>query len=306
MTSAPEDPMQKDSKNSYDTVKIVSWNVNGLQGILKKDALGTPSTITQLRKAEKPSALRSMITAELPDILCLQEIRCSEAFDHTIHFPEYSHQFANWCTRRKGYSGTMVLSKITPEVVHYNFEEFAETPSDPYIVDEGRVLTLYFREFVLVNVYVPNSGVDGLARLKYRTETWEPLMRRYLSSLIEKYHNVVIIGDFNVISESHDVNLHSDILSDDTTFAGATPSERHEWRRLLELGLHDTYRIHTPLTTLAITWYCKNSYNRAVRGCRLDYALVTDKLRSRVISSTILAQYPGSDHYPIHLTLSNR
>lgn len=183
-------------------LKIISWNVNGLKSVLNKDSQGIKSTIAKLTKEEKHNSLSVLINDEHPDILCLQEIKCSNAFDHQVFIPDYPYQYANY-SNQKGYSGTLVASKIMPNEVRYNFEELADTiPLDDDInklLREGRVITVYYDTFVLVNVYAPNSGINGLLRLDIRVNKWESLMRMYLTKISNNGLNIVLIGDLNVV-----------------------------------------------------------------------------------------------------------
>lgn len=299
------------SSSSY---KIISWNVNGIQSVLKKDANGVISTIPKLKREGKISSLHTMLAKEDPDIVCLQEIRCSSKsdstkdnitstknFDPSKHLPSYPYQYINCCTNRKGYSGTLVLSKILPTKISRNCEElvidFINNKPLETLLCEGRIITLYFEHFILVNVYVPNAGVNGLQRLKERITVWEPLMRQYLTYLQTQNTKVIVVGDLNVVHQPLDWCLQGS-LANVIDFAGATFPERNALGILLSLGFIDTYR-HYDGKTKAITWYCREGRS----GCRLDYSLVTTELLSAITSSTILNNYRGSDHYPISLTM---
>src|ERR1700719_1197285 len=130
-------------------LKIISWNVNGLQGILKKDKYGK-----KYNKIIDNNTLANMIKIENPDIVCLQEIKCSNKFNYTLFF-DFKYHYSNCCECKKGYSGTLILSKIKPDKIILNFGSELE---DNGLDKEGRMITLIFPTFILVNVYVPNSG----------------------------------------------------------------------------------------------------------------------------------------------------
>lgn len=284
-------------------LKIVSWNVNGLQNVLKKDANGTKETIAKLRREERPSSLACFLQANNADIVCLQEVRCGATFDHEKHLSNagYQHSYTNLATSRKGYSGTIIASKVPARKITRNFEELnlvVDDNSDLHdLLSEGRIMTIYLDDCIVVNTYVPNSGVDGLQRLRVRIAVWEPLMLRYLTYLKTINTNIIIMGDLNVVAGPLDWRMATHLENNDS-FAGATTQERNAFSELLNTGFVDTYRYFNP-TKNAITWYCC----RERFGCRLDYGIVATELLSKVVSSPILTNYRGSDHYPISVTL---
>jgi len=246
-------------------MKFVSWNVNGLRARLKKDFM---PTFKQLDA----------------DIFAVQEIKMQEG-EAILELDGYN-QFWNY-GERKGYSGTAIFSKLAPENVAYGIgvDEFDT---------EGRVITLDFKNFFFVNVYVPNS--HNLEWLERRMN-WEDIFRDYLKSL-DKKKPVIVCGDFNVAHEPIDLknpasNHHS---------AGFSDEERAKFSELLNAGFVDIFRRRNPTLTGAYTWW---SYLRRARlnnaGWRIDYFLISERLTEKISDATIESEIFGSDHCPITL-----
>lgn len=283
-------------------MKIISWNVNGVQGIMKKNIRGEKTTLTELKKNGSTNAFKFLIEEEDPDIICLQEIRCSAEFEKKKEYKFlqtiYPFIYANYSTVRKGYSGTMILSKIEPRSIINDFgDENIASLSDPGLSKEGRCQTLIFDSFVLINIYFPNSGVDELRRLSWRIQVWETTLLKYLDSLKNLYsRTLVLMGDFNVIH--HKIKDSHRPLNDKSRFAGGTIEERTSFDNLLIKGeFVDTFRQLRP-NRQKFTWHY--SFDRS-KGYRLDYALVSKSEIGRVKKSIILNKYLGSDHSPISL-----
>lgn len=247
-------------------MKLISWNVNGFRAVIGKGFME--------------------IFEELDaDIFCLQETKLS-AGQVEIDFPGYE-QYWNYA-QRKGYSGTAVFTKIHPENVTYGIGiEEHDT--------EGRVITLEFDSFFLVNVYTPNSQ-DRLARIDYRMK-WEDDFRAYLKKL-EKKKPVIICGDLNVANEEIDLKNPKTNRNN----AGFSDQERAKIKELLADGFVDTFRFFYPDKTGAYSWW---SYRFNARknnaGWRIDYFLVSECLRPRLLSADILSYIYGSDHCPVEL-----
>ena len=193
-------------------------------------------------------------------------------------------------TERKGYSGTAVFTRIHPISVSYGME-IAEHDT------EGRVITLEYDKFYLVNVYTPNSK-DGLARLPYRME-WEDDFRTYLKGL-EKTKPVVLCGDLNVAHEEIDLKNPKTNRKN----AGFSDEERAKMTELLEAGFIDTFRYFYPDKTGEYSWW---SYRFNARknnaGWRIDYFIVSDVLKDQLESASIHQEIFGSDHCPVELKL---
>lgn len=251
-------------------MKLVSWNVNGLRACLTK---GFQETFDALDA----------------DIFCLQETKMQEG-QAEIAAPGY-HFYLN-SAEKKGYSGTAVFSKKEPLNVNYGIEIEEHG-------HEGRVITLEFPAFFLVNVYTPNAQ-DGLKRLSYRMH-WEDDFRAYLMRLDEK-KPVITCGDFNVAHEEIDLkNPQSNHQN-----AGFSDEERAKFSELLQSGFTDTFRYFYPDAEGAYSWwsYRFNARSRNA-GWRIDYFLVSDRFAGAVQDAQILNEVTGSDHCPVALILKD-
>ena len=251
-------------------MKLVSWNVNGLRACITKGFY------------ESMAALEA-------DIICLQETKMHEG-QAEIDMPGYN-QF--WCSAdKKGYSGTLVFSKQKP----LSFTTGIGVDEHDH---EGRVVTVEYEGFYLVNVYVPNSQ-RGLARLPYRM-TWENAFLIYLQSL-DKNKPVIICGDMNVAHEEIDIKNPKSNRKN----AGFTDDERECMTRLLAAGFSDTFRTLYPDKADAYTWwsYMSGARERNI-GWRIDYFLVSNRFMPRVASAEIHPDIIGSDHCPVSILLEN-
>lgn len=251
-------------------MKLVSWNVNGLRACLTK---GFQETFDALDA----------------DIFCLQETKMQEG-QAEITAPGY-HFYLN-SAEKKGYSGTAVFTKEEPLNISYGIgmDEHGH---------EGRVITLEFPAFFLVNVYTPNAQ-DGLKRLSYRMH-WEDDFRAYLMRLDEK-KPVITCGDFNVAHEEIDLkNPQSNHQN-----AGFSDEERAKFSELLQSGFTDTFRYFYPDAEGAYSWwsYRFNARSRNA-GWRIDYFLVSDRFAGAVQDAQILNEVTGSDHCPVALILKD-
>jgi exodeoxyribonuclease III len=247
-------------------MKLVSWNVNGLRACVRKGFL---------EYFEEVDA----------DIFSVQEIKLQEG-QIDLQLEGY-YQYWNYAVK-KGYSGTAVFTKVEPLSVRYGIGDLNEE-------EEGRILTLEFSDFYLVNVYAPNAQ-RSLARLPFRLE-WEEKMRDYLT-MLDKDKPVIFCGDLNVAHEEIDIrNVKSNIGN-----SGFTVEERGKMTQLLAEGFTDTYRYFHPEQEGAYTWW---SYMSKVRerniGWRIDYFITSNRLRPLLKGAAIHADVLGSDHCPIVL-----
>lgn len=263
-------------------MRIFSWNVNGLRAGLKK---GT---------------FLEFINTEHPDILCLQETKAKPG-QAEIDLPEYT-EFWN-SAERPGYSGTAIFTQPTAINHQTCFNAELQTSSkwqndtygDPLC--EGRLQTLEFPEFYLVNVYVPNSKPD-LSRLSLRHQTWDPSLLQYLKHL-ETTKPVVVCGDFNAAHTEIDLarpkqNTHN---------AGFTAEEREGINNLIQAGFVDTFRALHPQEQ-RYTWWSHWGHARANNvGWRIDYFFISPSLLSHLKSAEIYEDILGSDHCPISIEL---
>ena len=249
-------------------MKFISWNVNGLRACVQK-------------------GFYDYFQSADADVFCLQETKMQPG-QAQIETPGYL-QFWN-SAEKKGYSGTAVFTRREPLAVTYDIGDSAH-------VGEGRAITLEFPELYLVTVYTPNSQ-EGLARLPYRME-WEDAFRAYLKGMDEK-KPVVVCGDMNVAHEEIDLkNPKSNRRN-----AGFSDEERAKMTELLGSGFTDTFRYLYPDLSGAYSWW---SYRFKAReknaGWRIDYFLVSDRLRDQIKAAEIHSDVLGSDHCPVSLVL---
>lgn len=250
-------------------MKFISWNVNGLRACVQK-------------------GFYDYFQSADADVFCLQETKMQPG-QAQIETPGYL-QFWN-SAEKKGYSGTAVFTRREPLAVTYDIGDSAH-------VGEGRAITLEFPELYLVTVYTPNSQ-EGLARLPYRME-WEDAFRAYLKGLDEK-KPVVVCGDMNVAHEEIDLKNPKTNRGN----AGFSDEERAKMTELLGSGFTDTFRYLYPDLSGAYSWW---SYRFKAReknaGWRIDYFLVSDRLRDQIRAAEIHSDVLGSDHCPVSLVLA--
>ena len=247
-------------------MKLISWNVNGLRAVVNKGFI---------ESFEKLNA----------DIFCIQETKMQEG-QLEINFDGYK-MFLNSAVR-KGYSGTAIFTKIEPINVSYGIgiEEHDQ---------EGRVITLEFKNFYLVNCYTPNAQRE-LTRLEYRMK-WEDDFREYLKKL-DKSKPVILCGDLNVAHNEIDLKNPKSNRGN----AGFTDEERSQMTNLLNSGFVDSFRYLYPEKQDAYSWW---SYMGRAReknvGWRIDYFIVSEKIKDKIVDAKIYPEIMGSDHCPVEL-----
>lgn len=251
------------------SVKLISWNVNGLRAILRRNFL-------------------DYLAQESPDILCLQETRAHPDEVEAL-WPSAYATFWN-PAQKKGYSGTALFTLRRPLQVTRGIGVTAHD-------SEGRVLTAEFDGFFLVNVYVPNSRRE-LTRLPYRQQ-WDRAFLRYLRKL-ERTKPVVFCGDLNVAHTELDLaNPKANVRNH-----GFTPEERAGFSAFVRAGFVDTFRVFEPAGG-HYTWWSQMSNARARNvGWRIDYFLISSVLRPSLHSAFIRPEVPGSDHCPVGIELA--
>ena len=248
-------------------INMASWNVNGLRACMGKGFMNFLDNNF--------------------DIIGLQETKMHPS-QADYDFPGY-HQYWN-SAEKKGYSGTLVLSKTKPLNVTYGM-------GIPEHDNEGRIVALEFEHFYYVNVYTPNSQ-RGLLRLGYRM-TWEDAFRNYLNSFNKP---VVVCGDLNVAHKEIDLTHPKANVKN----AGFTPEERAKMTELLAAGYVDTFRYLYPDKTEAYSWWSYMGQARQKNvGWRIDYFLVSQSLAPAIREATIHSQVFGSDHCPVGLVLDD-
>ncbi|WP_196296486.1 exodeoxyribonuclease III [Clostridium baratii] len=248
--------------------KLISWNVNGLRACVKKGFLDYFNEVNA-------------------DIFCIQETKLQEG-QIDLDLKNY-HMYWNYA-EKKGYSGTALFTKEEPISVKYGLGiEEHDT--------EGRVITAEFDDYYIVTVYTPNSQ-DKLARIDYRM-AWEDVFRDYLKEL-EKNKPVIVCGDLNVAHKEIDLKNPKTNRKN----AGFSDEEREKFSILLDSGFIDTFRYFYPELEGAYSWW---SYRFNARknnaGWRIDYFLVSNSLKDKLINAKIHSEILGSDHCPIELEI---
>ncbi|MFR2571411.1 MAG: exodeoxyribonuclease III [Clostridia bacterium] len=250
-------------------MKLISWNVNGIRAAVNK---GFKDFFEQINA----------------DIFCIQETKCQpDQID--LKFDGY-YSFWN-SAERKGYSGTAIFTKIEPKNVTYGIgiEEHDK---------EGRVITLEFEKFFMVNIYTPNAK-RGLERLDYR-QIWEDEIRKYLL-MLNTTKPVIICGDLNVAHNEIDLKNAKSNKGN----AGFTDEERAKMTELLNAGFVDSFRYKYPDKTDAYSWW---SYMGKAReknvGWRIDYFIVSDSIKEKIEEANIYSEVMGSDHCPVELEIN--
>ena len=245
-------------------MKFVSWNVNGLRACMGKGFMDSFAEMDA-------------------DFFCLQETKL-QPDQITMDLTGY-YQFWN-SAEKKGYSGTAIFTKHEPLSVNYGIDVERHD-------HEGRVITLEYPDFYLVDVYVPNARRD-LERLEYRMD-WEDCFREYVSSL-DKHKPVIICGDMNVAHEEIDLKNYKTNRGN----AGFTDEERGKMTELLGAGFADTFRYLYPERTDAYSWWSYMFHAREKNaGWRIDYFICSERFAEKIEDSLIYPQYYGSDHCPV-------
>lgn len=249
-------------------MKLISWNVNGLRACLNKGFMDFFNQIDA-------------------DVVCLQETKMQPG-QVELDLPGYRQYWHS--AIKKGYSGTAVFSRLEPRQVQYGIgvEEHE---------GEGRVITLEFPDWYLVTVYTPNAQRE-LARIDYRM-SWEDAFRAYLKELDAK-KPVIVCGDMNVAHQEIDLKNPKTNRGN----AGFSDQEREKMTKLLESGFTDTFRFLHPDAVGAYTWWSYMFHAREKNaGWRIDYFLISDRLRDKLQASEIHPEVMGSDHCPVELQI---
>ncbi len=263
-------------------MKLISWNVNGIRSVHRKDALA--SFLEQVK----------------PDIVCFQETKAEE-HQSEVDLPDYE-EYWNSSKGRKGYAGTAIFSKTKPLSLIFGFPEdilkkykLADGYGDPD--KEGRVITAEYEDFYVVNVYTPNSKPD-LSRLLLRHKHWDPAFLAFCKQL-EKKKPVIFCGDLNVAHTPDDLANPKENEGDH----GFTKEEREGIDTIIGAGFVDTFRMFTKGNGHYSWW--SNFGNARARnvGWRIDYFFVSKALAPKVRSAKIHPEAMGSDHCPVSLEL---
>lgn len=250
-------------------MKFISWNVNGLRACVTKGFL-------------------DYFESENADFFCLQETKLQEG-QISLDLPGY-HQFWNYA-EKKGYSGTAIFTKVEPLSVSYGL-------GIPELDTEGRLITLEYPDFYLITCYTPNAQQE-LARIDHRLK-WDEAFRNYLHHL-DQHKPVIACGDLNVAHKEIDLKNPASNRGN----AGFSDEERESFTKTLETGFTDTFRYQNPNAAGCYSWW---SYRFNARknnaGWRIDYFIVSDRIRDRIVSTPIHSSVMGSDHCPVGLELN--
>lgn len=249
-------------------MKLISWNVNGLRACIQKGFL------EHFRNLDA-------------DFFCLQETKM-QAGQLELELPGY-HQF--WCyAEKKGYSGTAIFAKLAPLSVHYGLDV-------PELDTEGRLITLEYPDFYLLTCYTPNAQRE-LARIDHRM-AWDEAFRQYISAL-DREKPVILCGDLNVAHQEIDLKNPSSNRGN----AGFSDEERESFTKTLSLGFTDTFRHLYPDATGCYSWWSYMFHAREKNaGWRIDYFLVSDRLKDAITEASIHPDIMGSDHCPVGLEI---
>jgi exodeoxyribonuclease-3 len=253
-------------------MRILSWNVNGLRAFYKKGAFNSIFEVD-------------------PDIFCLQETKAHpEQLPEEVRFPAGYHAYFDHSKMRKGYSGVAIFSKEKPEKVEYSLGK-----AD--LDKEGRMIIAYFKDFVLLNGYFPNGGVDP-ERLKYKLEFYDQFFK-FIEKLRKQGKSVIFCGDINTAHNEIDLSRPKE----NSNHTGFLPIERAWIDKVIEKGYLDTFRLLRP-DKIKYSWWDMKTFARDRNvGWRLDYFFVSKDLKDKIKKADILDDMLGSDHCPVMLEL---
>jgi exodeoxyribonuclease-3 len=254
------------------TMKLVSWNVNGIRAAVKK-------------------GLSEIIKDLDPDIFCIQETKAQDQDVMAIASSIFGYELYLSSAVKKGYSGTAILTREKPSAFVYGMGLLEHD-------QEGRVITLEYGDFYLVNTYVPNSGQE-LKRLNYRSE-WDLNLLEFLKKLDEK-KPVIFTGDLNVAHEP--IDLARPAANYNKT-AGYTQVEIDGFKNLIQAGFIDTFRKFYPDKVQYSYWNQRFNARAVNLGWRIDYFLVSERIIDKISDAFILDDVMGSDHCPVGIKIS--
>jgi exodeoxyribonuclease III len=255
-------------------MRIISWNVNGLRAIHRKGNW-------------------AWILKESPDIFCFQETKAHpDQLLEELKVCEGYHVYFNTPTEKKGYSGVAVYSKIKPEKVEYGI-------NNPEFDQEGRVLGVYYKKFVLFNVYFPNGG-GGPVRLQYKLDFYDAFLE-HIEKVRKEGYSIIFCGDINTAHEAIDLARPKE----NEEHTGFLPEERAWLDEVVNHGYIDVFRHLYPSKKDAYTyWDMKSGARERNVGWRIDYFFISNDLQKKVKGIEIMANILGSDHCPVALDIS--
>jgi len=254
-------------------MKIISYNVNGIRSALSKD-------------------IGSWISREAPDILCLQETKAQPEQIDSNYFKELGYNLYAFSAQKKGYSGVAILTRDEPDTLHYGMG-ISKYDS------EGRVLRADFGDLSFINVYFP-SGTTGDIRQDFKMEFLSDF-HRHLNDLRKERPGLVISGDFNICRLWIDIHNPKSNLKT----SGFLPEEREWFQEFVDDGYVDTFREYNP-DPHNYSWWSFRANSRAQnKGWRIDYNIVTDSLKGRLVNAGIMPEAVHSDHCPVWVELKD-
>ncbi len=264
-------------------MKMFSWNVNGLRAVLKK------------------GAFQEFLAKYDPDIICLQETKAKQG-QAEVDLPEYEEIWNS--AEKAGYSGTAIFTKVRPLSVRFGMfdeqnEQFEWVDSFGDARTEGRLITAEFDDFYLVDAYVPNAK-DSLERLKYRETVWDPALLEYMKEL-EKTKPVIMCGDLNVAHQEIDLARPKQNVG----HAGFTNEERQGMTNYLAAGFVDTFRFKNPERVKYSWWSYRGGARQNNVGWRIDYFLMSEALKEKLVNADICDEVMGSDHCPVMIEMKD-
>jgi exodeoxyribonuclease III len=278
-------------------IKLVSWNVNGIRSVLSKDKNGKKH-----KGHIEDNVLAILLKEQNPDIVCLQEVRCNSDLNISsiLNLKDFNYNMVtqNCSKSKKGYSGTLIFSRIPYDDI---ILDFPHIPQDNELNQEGRVQTVIFSKFILINAYVPNSKPD-LSRLEFRVNEWEKNIRIHINTLKQKYNKPIIMtGDFNVAP--NDIDVHNPKSAKGKH--GFTIEERNAFSQLLEeCNLTNTLRFMYP-KKVVYTWWSNFAKSRERNvGWTIDHFLISSNVVKKIKNFEVYEEYRGSDHAPIALEIT--
>jgi exodeoxyribonuclease III len=254
-------------------MRIVSWNVNGIRAVMKK-------------------GFSEWLEKESPEVLCLQETKIStDLIDENLqNFSGYSTVWKSG--EKKGYSGVAVFYKAVPEFINTEFDE-------DILNNEGRIIEMGFKDYILYNVYFPNGQKDE-ERLNYKLKFYDEFLKYTLRQKKEKNKGIIVVGDFNTAHTEIDLKNPKENQNN----SGFMPVERKWIDKYIEAGFVDIFRDLHPGETGHYTWWTYRFKARTRNiGWRIDYFMVTAGISSMIKDSGILMDIEGSDHCPIYMDI---
>jgi exodeoxyribonuclease III len=252
-------------------MKIISYNLNGIRAAMKK-------------------GFAEWLAEENPDIIAIQETKATEDVVDCLPLLKLGYELYWFSAEKKGYSGVAVFTKIKPNQVHYG-NEYEQSNF------EGRVLTLEFDEFTLVNAYFP-SGTSGELRQTYKYQ-WLDEFHAYVNNLTAKQPNLIICGDYNICHKP--IDIHDPISNKNSS--GYLPEERAWMDKWFDSGYVDAFRVFNQNPHEYSWWSLRAASRERNKGWRIDYISVTEPLKEKLKGAAILQQVMHSDHCPVRVEL---